>query len=244
MEAVKQQNDNTGYPMCLYTTPTTRQNKLWKRNIDIIGHWAICINGYCYELARLAPNEHEQNVTKKYGLRFLPEEEWKRRKREEGRRITERDPLGYTARRWTHEDIKRMSELIWNGPLRNTYNEYKTNCQVFVLLLVNLVGNNEAKIRFPALFSERVKQAGIARDLTYFALAGAVIGGGSVIAGVTLLFSPGDPTTLLGACTAAAGDAALKATNELWQGRNMREQYIASTQAELRAQLVQEGILS
>ncbi|CEI60361.1 hypothetical protein FVEN_g6512 [Fusarium venenatum] len=239
MGTVTRKNINTGYPICLYTTPTTRQNKIWKRNIDIIGHWAICINGYCYELARLA-----QGVEKTYGLRFLPEEEWKRIKRLEGRRITERDPLGYTARRWTHEDIKRMSELIWNGPLRNTYHEYRTNCQVFVLLLVNLVGNNDVKVSFPTLFSEMVKDAGIARDLSYFALTGAVVGGGSVIAGMSLIFSPIDPTTVLGACAVTAGSAALKATNELWEGRNMREQYIARTQAELRAQLVREGILS
>lgn len=241
MQTLAQRSSNTGYPIYLFTTPTADQNKFWKRTVDVIGHWAICINGYCYELARVKSSEKNQRA---YSTRYLPEEEWKRVKREEGRRITERDPLGYTARPWTHEDIKYMSELIWNGPLQTQYNVIRKNCQDFVRLLVDLVGNNAVKITFPALLTKRAKEAGIARDLTYFTLAGAAIGGGSVIAGVSLFFTPGDLTGVMGTCCVAAGSVALEATKELWEGRINREEYIEKSQAELRMQLVREGFLS
>jgi hypothetical protein len=110
MTTAVQQNNNMGYPIYLYTTPTANQNKIWKRTVDIIGHWAICINGYCYELTRVTPSEKESGIEVKYWIRYLPEQEWKRVKQQEGRRITERDPLGYTARPWTHADIKHIGK--------------------------------------------------------------------------------------------------------------------------------------
>ncbi|RGP61342.1 hypothetical protein FLONG3_10576 [Fusarium longipes] len=206
MVAPAQKNSSTGYPIYLYTTPTADQNKFWKRTVDVIGHWAICINGYCYELTRITPRE------KKYWIRCLPEKEWKRVKRVEGRRITERDPLGPTAKEWTHEEIKHIAELIWDGPLRNTYAYDRTNCQVFVRLLVDLVGDSTVKFHFPAFFDKRVKEAGMARDLTYFALSGAVIGANSAIATVCFCAAPLDLSGMLSVCGVAAGQIALNVT--------------------------------
>jgi hypothetical protein len=101
------QQQNSGHPIYLYTTPLNNQKRLIKKPVDIIGHWAVCINGYCYELTRATNNEKQQlNIKGKHWIRCLPEDEWKRVKREEKRGITERDPVGYTTKLWSPETIK------------------------------------------------------------------------------------------------------------------------------------------
>ncbi|CAJ0542295.1 Ff.00g000060.m01.CDS01 [Fusarium sp. VM40] len=239
-----QQDNNTGYPIYLYTTPTLNQNHFYKRTVDIIGHWAICINGYCYELTRVTPSERQNlGIQGQYQIRSLTEQDWKKKKRGEERRIKEREPVGYTSRPWSHETIKRIADLIWKGPLQGTYVYDRNNCQVFVRLLVELVGNRQVMVKFPAFFNEKVKEAGIARDMTYFAMTGFVIGGGSMAAGMSLLVTPGDPTGIMGACAVAAGGAALHATKEVWESRINKDNFIWAAQQNLRAELMREGTL-
>lgn len=106
-----QQDNNTGYPIYLYTTPTVNQNHFYKRTVDIIGHWAICINGYCYELTRVTPSERQNlGIQGQYQIRSLTEQDWKKKKRDEERRIKEREPVGYTSRPWSHETINRIGK--------------------------------------------------------------------------------------------------------------------------------------
>lgn len=97
------------YPIYLFTTPLKNQRKLFKKPIDVIGHWAVCINGMCYELTRASDPEKKKNKLKgNYWIRTLSLSDWKAIKEFEKRGVSEPKLVGYTARPWPHNIIKKI----------------------------------------------------------------------------------------------------------------------------------------
>lgn len=99
-----------GYPIYLITTPLRNQRKFLSKPIDPFGHWAICIQGYCYELTK-NPAKPRPKKDPKYIVRQLPRDTWARLKEEDKRAIRQADnPVGQTARSWPPETIKEIGK--------------------------------------------------------------------------------------------------------------------------------------
>ncbi|KAM0446232.1 hypothetical protein ACHAQK_001149 [Fusarium lateritium] len=229
------------YPIYLFTTPLKNQRKLFKKPVDVIGHWAVCINGMCYELTRASDPEKKKNKLKgNYWIRTLSLGDWKAIKEFEKRGVSEPKLVGYTARPWPHNIIKKIADLIWQTSLPEKYVYDENNCQVFIRLLVELVGDADVKARFPTFFSEEVKKAGIARDSTFLI---ATAGMATVAAGTSLMFAPVDPSGASAAGFFIAASTALRSTTALWTARINKEEFIKKAQAELRQRLINEQIL-
>lgn len=82
----------------LYTPPLRHDpvNGNLKKNIDIFAHWAVCIQGVCYELT----GERE-------GYRSRPEQDWRRM-----RHLQDQEPthVGYMTMPYTPEEIDKVGE--------------------------------------------------------------------------------------------------------------------------------------
>ncbi len=79
----------------LYTTPLNNQKRLLRKPIDIFAHWAICIDGRCYELTR-NDARNKKKKEPKYIMRSLEEQEWIFLKQSE-HRGREKQLAGYTS---------------------------------------------------------------------------------------------------------------------------------------------------
>jgi uncharacterized membrane protein len=90
------------------------------------------------------------------------------------------------------------------------------------------------KAKFPTFFSEEVKKAGIARDSTFLI---ATAGMATVVAGMSLMFAPVDPSGASAAGFFIAASTALRSTTALWTARINKEEFIKKAQAELRQRL-------
>ncbi|KAM0351842.1 hypothetical protein ACHAPU_002355 [Fusarium lateritium] len=231
----------TAYPIFLFTTPLQNQKKLFKKPLDVIGHWAVCINGVCYELTRASKDEKKKNKLKgNHWIRTLSLDQWKDIKKSETRAVSEPKLVGYTTQPFSHDTIHYIAILIWQTSLQEKYVYDENNCQVFIRLLVELVGNAEVKAKFPTFFSEEVKKAGIARDSTALI---ATAGMATVAAGTSLMFAPVDPSGASAAGFFIAASTALRSTTALWSARINKEEFIKSAQAELRQRLINERVL-
>ncbi|KAI6775954.1 hypothetical protein HG530_002712 [Fusarium avenaceum] len=132
------------------------------------------------------------------------------------------------------------ADLIWQTSLQEKYVYDENNCQVFIHLLVDLVGDANVKAKFPTFFSEEVKKAGIARDSTFLI---ATAGMATVAAGTSLMFAPVDPGGASAAGFFIAASTTLRSTTALWTARINKGDFIKKTQAELRQRLISEQIL-
>jgi hypothetical protein len=85
-----------GHPKAiyLYTTPLNNQRRFLKKPIDIFAHWAICIDGHCYELTRNG-DRNKNKKEPKYIMKALDEQEWISKKKDEQRGL-EKQLAGYT----------------------------------------------------------------------------------------------------------------------------------------------------
>jgi hypothetical protein len=99
------------------------------------------------------------------------------------------------------------------------------------------------KVKFPTFFNAEARKWGINRDKGFFFVTGGLIGFGTVVAGMSMMVTPVDPSGMAGACTAFAGGIACKATADLWAARIDKEEFIEKAQAALRKQLIEEKIL-
>ncbi|KPM40829.1 hypothetical protein AK830_g5692 [Neonectria ditissima] len=221
------QDYEQGYPIYLITTPLQNQKRFLKNKpIDVFGHWAICIQDHYYELTRNPQKPLPKNEPK-YKVRQMSKGDWEYFKKEEKRVIQPAaEPVG--------------SEQVWQRSLQGKYVYDENNCQVFIRLLVDLIGNNETRARFPASFDIWVKRAGMTRDSTALAATAGMI---TVAAGVSLLAAPVD-----GGATAAAGfglaaTTALRSTTALFTDRHSKGEFIRKAQEELREKLRRDGIL-
>ncbi|KAG5664903.1 hypothetical protein KAF25_008637 [Fusarium avenaceum] len=210
------QYQQSGYPIYLFTTPLKNQRKLFNKPVDVIGHWAAIIGS---ELCL---------------------SDWKTIKDFEKRGVSEPKLVGYTARPWPHNIIEKIANLIWQTSLQEKYVYDENNCQVFIRLLVDLVGDADVKAKFPTFFSEEVKKAGIARDSTFLI---ATAGMATVAAGTSLMFAPVDPSGASAAGFFIAASTALRSTTSLWTARINKEEFIKKAQTELRQRLISDQIL-
>ncbi|KAH7311206.1 hypothetical protein B0I35DRAFT_514056 [Stachybotrys elegans] len=215
----------------LYTAPLRNQRKLFKKPVDVIGHWAVCIDGWCYELTR---NGEGANKTEpKYSMKPSTEQAWLEKKRRQ-ERLNDKVLVGYTTRYFSPTDIETIAQLVWQKSLRGKYVVDENNCQVFVRLLIELIGDPTTKVNFPSYFDKWVKTAGISRDAAVLLFAA---GASTIAATASLAATPVDPTG-----TAAAGFAistmnVLRTTSSLILDRRSKEKFIEKSQKELRAQL-------
>lgn len=76
-----------------------------KKNIDLVAHWTICINGMCYELAR------QDNKKEPYTYKATPEHEFRARRARQGKQIEEA-PLGDMAMPYPHPLIDEVGECL------------------------------------------------------------------------------------------------------------------------------------
>lgn len=87
----------------LYTTPLRDQKTFlrMKKPLDVIGHWAVCIDGVCYELTRGDKARNEP----KYQPKFTDEDEWIRMKNKEGRDVV-KELAGKMASPYSRETLE------------------------------------------------------------------------------------------------------------------------------------------
>ncbi|KAI2617142.1 hypothetical protein GGR54DRAFT_215253 [Hypoxylon sp. NC1633] len=228
---------NEGHPIYLYTTPLRYQSKYFhfKKPADAIGHWAVCIQGQCYEVTRNT-DENKGKKDPKYIMRPIPVEEWTKE-----RTPFKRDgPIGFTARPWPSATIERIAALVWTRSLKAKYVYDENNCQVFVRLLVELIGDPKTQAEFPASFDLWSKRAGLVRDSTTLI---ATAGMATVAAAASLAVTPGDFTGTAAAGFAISANVALRSSAALWGDRISKEKFIKKTQEELRAELRRDGVL-
>jgi hypothetical protein len=89
----------------LYTAPLKALRKL-KTNPDVFAHWAICIQGVCYEVRKARPNEPKKP---KHLYAPTPLQAWLARKHEEGRTPEFfPEPMGYMYKAYSQDVIHRV----------------------------------------------------------------------------------------------------------------------------------------
>ncbi|KAI2620765.1 hypothetical protein GGS26DRAFT_307644 [Hypomontagnella submonticulosa] len=226
-----------GHPIYLYTAPLEYQKNVFNfsKPRDTIGHWAICIEGRCYELAKNRDKDKKKKDPK-YKVNYLSEDAWTK-----GRQPCKKsDPIGYTARPWPPQTIEYICDQIWRRPLQGKYVYDENNCQVFVRLLVDLIGDKQTQIQFPASFDIWSKRMGIARDSTTLIVTAGMA---TVAAAATLVATPVDPSGTAAAGFAASASMALRSTTALWNDRANKEKFIKKEQAELRQELARQGVI-
>ncbi|KAI1213538.1 uncharacterized protein F4807DRAFT_269963 [Annulohypoxylon truncatum] len=231
-----------GYPIYLYTTTLSHQRHLgFKKPIDVFSHWAVYINNQCYELKK-DNDQAKKRKDRKYFIRSLPAHEWLQMKhdKEHNRPYEKVGPIGYTARPWSIETINHIANRVWEKPLQSKYVYDENNCQVFIRLLVDLIGNKQTQAEFPGFFDQYVKRAGTTRDSVFLLGTAAAA---TVAATVTFMAAPVDPTGTAAAGFALSAGMVLRSSTALWSDRIIKDKYIKEAQEELREELRRNGIL-
>lgn len=116
----------------------------------------------------------------------------------------------------------------------------ENNCQVFIRLLVDLIGNKDTRASFPSFFDIWVKKAGITRDSAALAATAGMV---TMAAGLSLSVAPVDGGATAAAGFAVAATTALQATTALFTDRHSKEKFIQKAQEELREKLRLRGYL-
>jgi hypothetical protein len=117
----------------------------------------------------------------------------------------------------------------------------ENNCQVFLRLLVDLIGDHSTRADFPAYFDKFVKWAGVGRDVAFYTFAA----GASVFAaGVSLTVAPVDTSGTAALAFAASTTSVLHNSTALLNLRHSKEKFIKKAQEAIREELVADQILS
>lgn len=126
--------------------------------------------------------------------------------------------------------------MVWDRSLKKKYAYDEYNCQVFVRLLVELIGDQTAKAEFPAFLDKWVKGAGNTRDGGFFAFAA---GASLLAAGLTTAVADGGATAAAG--FALAAQTTLRSTAWLLTERDNRAKKIKEGQKEIRKEMRSRG---
>jgi hypothetical protein len=121
---------------------------------------------------------------------------------------------------------------VWDTSLQNTYAYDEQNCQVFIRLLVEHIGDPATKATFPQFFDKWVKGAGISRDVSFLTIA---VGASAMAA--TLAAAPMDPTGVAFAGVAMSTSMVVRSSVALLTDRYVKEKRIEKGQKELREKL-------
>ncbi|KAI1170403.1 hypothetical protein F4777DRAFT_569343 [Nemania sp. FL0916] len=226
----------------LYTAPLSVSAKRFgvKKSHDLLNHWAICVGGYCYEMARNIEETKKDKKAPKHHIRVSREADWKERKDTQQRKHEKSPAVGYTAVVFSRETLEYIANRIWQSSLRGKYVIDEKNCQVFGRLFVDMIGDRNTKVNFPPFFDKWIKTAGITRDATALVF---VAGASVVAAGASLLFTPVDPTGTAAAGFAVSSLTALRSTTALVSDRYTKEKYIEKAQKDLREELIRDRVI-
>ncbi|KAF3050170.1 hypothetical protein E8E11_002966 [Didymella keratinophila] len=236
-----QMTPNYWPPMPVYSQPISQRVMLLtipistfkavgvKKPIDVVAHWTICVNGICYELAR-------QNDKKNpYRYKWTPEHEFRARRAGQGKQIEEAY-LGDMAMPYPHHIIDEVATLVWERSLKKKYAYDEYNCQVFVRLLLELIGDQNTKAAFPAFLDKWIKAAGNSRDGGFFTFAA---GASMMAAGLAFMGTDGGATSAAG--FALAAQTTLRSTAWLLTERDNRGKKIKEGQKEIRKEMQSRG---
>ncbi|KAG8159509.1 hypothetical protein KVR01_010146 [Diaporthe batatas] len=217
--------------MELLTVPVSSLKSLGlKKPIDIVAHWTICINGICYELAR------QTNKKEPYFYRCISLGEWKAKRISQGKPI-ESHELGQMTMPYSHQLIHEVATLVWERSLKKKYAYDDRNCQVFIRLLVELIGSPGARAEFPAFLDRWVKGAGNTRDGSFFAVAAAASTFAALGVGSLAL----DPTGITAAGFMLAVQTTLRSSTWLLTERHLKGEAIKDGQQEIRVEMKKRG---
>ena len=99
-------SDDDPQAIYLYTAPLRHDflNSKFKKPIGMFAHWAICIQGVCYEVTQGDKKKGEP----KYLYKWTPEQEW-RESRPYKDRVT-REHVGMMTKPYTPEKIDEIGE--------------------------------------------------------------------------------------------------------------------------------------
>lgn len=127
--------------------------------------------------------------------------------------------------------------MVWERSLKKKYAYDDRNCQVFIRLLVELIGSPGARAEFPAFLDKWVKGAGNTRDGSFFAVAAgattfAALGVGSLVL---------DPTGVTAAGFMLAAQTTLRSSTWLLTERHLKGEAIKDGQKEIRAEMKRRG---
>jgi hypothetical protein len=127
---------------------------------------------------------------------------------------------------------KYIATRVWERTLEKKYITDENNCQVFIRMLVELIGDQETQVRFPQSFDIWVKRAGISRDVS----ALTMVAGGVVMA-TTAATATMDPTPASMAGLAISTNLVAGSVTALSYYRYRRDKFVKDAQAELRVEL-------
>ncbi|KAF6828580.1 hypothetical protein CPLU01_08449 [Colletotrichum plurivorum] len=91
--------------MYIFMLPTTALKQFGiKKPIDVVSHWALCINGICYELQRVN--------SKEYNFGWKTEPDFVKYRHEKQNKGIVYGELGYMARLYPHDWIKEVDQWV------------------------------------------------------------------------------------------------------------------------------------
>lgn len=239
--------------MYLFVLPISAMKRFGiKKPIEVVAHWALCINGICYELRRTGKKDYDFVST--------TEPKFVERRDEQKKPILCKE-LGYTAGPYTHGLIEEVGKypvhftrrlksskhvlidalggtatLVWERSLKKKYAYDEYNCQVFIRLLIELIGDQNAKVEFPQFLDQWVRGAGNTRDGGFFAFtAGAIL----IAAGATFMGADGGATAAAGFAIAAG--TTLRSATWLLTERDNRSKKIKEGQKDIREEMQRRG---
>ena len=128
------------------------------------------------------------------------------------------------------------AKLVWDRSLNKRYAYDKYNCQVFIRLLVELIGDQNTKDNFPHFLDQWLKAAGNTRDGSFFAFAA---GATMIAATVAVLGTDGGAFAAAG--FAIAANTTLRSSAWLLTERAGRSKKIKEGQEEIRKIMQSRG---
>lgn len=133
--------------------------------------------------------------------------------------------------------MRNSAGLVWELSLKKKYAFDDRNCQVFIRLLVELIGSPHAKVEFPAFLDRWVKAAGNTRDGSIFAGAAGMV----VIAAISVGSLAVDPTGITAAGLAMAAQLTLRSSAWLLTDRDLKGKAIDKGQKQIREEMKRRG---
>ncbi len=129
--------------------------------------------------------------------------------------------------------VVQPASQVWEKTLKGKYAVDENNCQAFVRLLVELIGDPEAKVKLPQFFDEWVRNAGITRDVSILGVASGV-----ALMGVGVVTAVGDGGTTAAAGFAVASSTVFNSSAFLFNMRDGKAKHIEKSQKEIRKELL------
>ncbi len=121
---------------------------------------------------------------------------------------------------------------MWDKTFKQKYKVDFKNCQVFVRLLVDLIGDSAAKGKLPQFLDKWVRNLSLARHFTVLGIVG-----GATLMAVGLVTVPVDMGSTAAAGFALAGGTVCSSTIGLVNARAGKEKHIKKSQDEIRKRL-------